>query len=237
MERKISFDEKLLSEKIYVTLRDAIICGKFKPRERLTTANLADLLGVSRTPVRVALDMLSLEGLVDIVPHRGTFVSDLFSDDLEEIYLMRSVLEGLAARMAVKHITDDDIAKLEEVIGKYEQAIAANDGNLIVKLNTEFHLSIAFASNKRRLSSEIKRLYDYCIRYRILSLNEPQNPWKSYTGHKEILDAIKLRDPDLAEQRIRQHLSKAPSFIYDVLVKIEKQSSLERIGDVPIFKG
>lgn len=226
-----AIDDRLISEKAYQALRDAIIAGKLKPRERLTTSRLAETLGVSRTPVKIALDMLSLEGLVEVIPRSGAFVSDIFSDDLEEIYQMRSVLEGLAVRLAIDHIGEADLLKLEQIVNGYEAAIATNNRKLTVQLNAEFHLSVAYACKKRRLANEIKKLYDYCLRYRVLSLSEPAQIEKSYKGHHEILEAIKARDPDRAEQCVRLHLSKAPAFIYETLKDLEKENTLSGIKD------
>ncbi len=224
-------DDRLINEKVYHALREAIITGKLKPRERLNTSKVATALGVSRTPVKIALDMLSLEGLVEVVPRSGAFVSDIYSDDLQEIYLMRSVLEGLAARIAVENITAADLAKLDGIIDEYEKVIAANDRKQLIRLNAEFHLSVALACKKRRLISEIKRLYDYCLRYRVLSLSETTKVEESYKGHREILEALKSRDADRVEDTVRQHLSKAPSFIYEKLKELEKESALSNIKE------
>ena len=224
-------EEQLITDKVYHTLRDSIIAGKLKPRERLNVSRLADELGVSRTPIKIAMDMLALEGLVEVIPHSGAFVSDIYSEDLEEIYLMRSVLEGLAARLAVEHITQEDIAKLEKIVQEYDSVVAANDRKKALRLNADFHISVALACKKHRLINEIKKLYEYCIRYRVLSLSEMTKIEFSHSGHKEILEALKSKDPDRAERAVRQHLSKAPSFIYETLKEFEKESTLSTIKD------
>ena len=224
-------DEQLINDKVYQTLRDSIIAGKLKPRERLNISRLADELGVSRTPIKITMDMLALEGLVEVVPHSGAFVSDIYRDDLEEIYLMRSVLEGLAARLAVKHITLTDIEKLEKIVQAYDSGLVADNSQKTLLLNADFHISVALLCKRDRLINEIKKLYEYCLRYRVLSLNQMNKIEFSHIGHKEILEALKSKDPDKVERTVRQHLSKAPSFINETLKEFEKESTLSSIKD------
>lgn len=232
LDKQPTDNDILLTKKVYTTIRNLILTGKLKPREKLTNAKMASLLGVSRTPVRAALDKLSLEGLVELIPRSGAYVSDIFCDDLEELYLIRSVLEGLAVRLAVPIITDAELEKYDKMMEEYKVAIEEQDLNKIIRLNAEFHLSITFACNKPRLINEIKKLYDYCLRYRLLSLVEPRKVDQSYSGHLEIIEAVKKRDPEYAEQVVKNHLSKAPAYIYEALKKYEKDNTIAGISDI-----
>jgi DNA-binding GntR family transcriptional regulator len=216
--------DTLITDRVYKTIRNQIITGRLKPREKLTTARLAEMIGVSRTPIRGALEKLALEGLVELIPHSGASVSDILSDDLEELYLMRSVLEGLAVRLAVEHLTEEDIRHFEYIMEEYRLAMEQKDIKSVVRYNEEFHLSIATACKKPRLINEIKKLYDYCLRYRSLYIGEHTKLEVSYKSHLEILDVIKRRDPELAEKAVRAHLSKAPTYIYDALKNIERDN-------------
>ena len=109
-------NEYSLTEKVYQNLRSDILSGTFRDREELREAALAKTYGVSRTPVREAICQLALEGLVDTIPNRGAYVHSIHGKDVKDVYAIRSLLEGLAARWAVENITDEQIEAMEEVL-------------------------------------------------------------------------------------------------------------------------
>ena len=109
-------NEYSLTEKVYQNLRSDILSGTFRDREELRETALAKTYGVSRTPVREAIRQLALEGLVDTIPNRGAYVHNIHGKDVKDVYAIRSLLEGLAARWAVENITDEQIEAMEEVL-------------------------------------------------------------------------------------------------------------------------
>ena len=114
---KVNMNEYLpLRDVVFNTLRQAIITGEFAPGERLMEIALANRLGVSRTPVREAIRKLELEGLVKIIPNKGAYVTGITPKDVQDIYMIRSMWEGMCARWATEHITPEQIEQLEEIV-------------------------------------------------------------------------------------------------------------------------
>ncbi len=217
---KMKDKSKNLTEQTYQSIRNAILTGKLKPREAITIVGLAQKLDISRTPVKNVLNQLLIEEL--IVHDSGNYyVSDIFSGDLEEIYLMRSALEGLAVRFTCQNISKEEIDELYKLIESYEQAKTELNDNKVIEINAQFHLTLSKISGKRRLHKEIKKLYEYCTRYRILSLSSPSKVVHSKEGHYKIIKALEKGDPDHAEMVMREHLNKGPDYIYDALEKLE----------------
>lgn len=127
-----------LTEKIYQALRSDILSGAFKDNEELKENTLAKSYGVSRTPVREAIRQLALEGLVDTIPNRGAFVHNIHCKDVEDVYAIRSLMEGLAARWAVEHITDAQMEAMEEVLYMSEFTGRRETGNRYILPITGF---------------------------------------------------------------------------------------------------
>ena len=110
------YQEYSLRGRVFQKIRDGILKGEYKENEELRESTIGKKLGVSRTPVREALRQLELEGLVKIVPNKGAYVTGITGKDVKDIYLVRSLLEGLCARWATEHITEEQIEKLEEIV-------------------------------------------------------------------------------------------------------------------------
>lgn len=121
--------EYSLTEKVYQNLRSDILAGTFRDREELRETVLAKTYGVSRTPVREAIRQLALEGLVDTIPNRGAYVHNIHEKDVKDVYAIRSLLEGLAARWAVENISDDQIESMEEILYMSEYYRKKNIGS------------------------------------------------------------------------------------------------------------
>ena len=128
-----------LRDVVFNTLRDAILTGKLVPGERLMENQLADKLGVSRTPVREALRMLELENLVELVPRKGAQVLDMSEKDVINILEVRSALEGLATSLACKKMAKEDLQQLKEMEAEFEHAVAENDVEKFVDIDEDFH--------------------------------------------------------------------------------------------------
>ena len=184
-------------------LREAILRGQLKPGQRLDQKELAELLNVSRSPVREALRTLAAEGLVEVYPHRGAVVADLSLEELEEIYFIRGTLEGTAARLAVSKIDDDRIAKLQTILEKLNETA---DYDQWLELNREFHYTIYQAINRPRLLSLIESLRNTTTPYTRDYITSPEHLAATRTGHKHILEALINRDGELAQVETQKHL-------------------------------
>ena len=176
------------------------------PGEELKEATLGKQLGVSRTPVREALRQLDLEGLVEIAPNRGAKVIGISRKDVEDIYHMRARLEGLAARKAAEQIKEEELAELEEVILLSEFHVKKPESKQMVRLDGRFHEIMYRASGSRMLEHVLTDFLHYVKMARSHSVKTEHRAQESVKEHKRILEAIRQRDGDLAEQLANEHI-------------------------------
>ena len=193
----------------YEQLETDILDGFYKKGDALTELSLSARLGVSRTPVRSALHRLAEEGLVEITPNRGAVVVGVTEDDLADTYRIRMRLEGLASSMAARRITDEELRALNESVELSEYYIGKCDTEHLKELDTEFHSIIFGASGNRMLSRILSELHKNITSYRKLSLTVPGRLEHSVREHKEILEAIKNGDGELAERLTSLHVERA----------------------------
>ena len=157
--RPIKLDSyKPLRELVCENIRQAIIDGTFSPGERLMEIQLADEMGVSRTPVREAIRKLELEGFVVMIPRRGTYVADISIKDINEVYEIRTSLDVLAAGLAAERINDDELETLQRLLVEIGQHIEENNMDKIVEVDIAFHDVLYQASRNERLRNIINNL-------------------------------------------------------------------------------
>lgn len=195
-----------LNDSVYRFLKAAILERRLTLGSKLDEVKLAEELGVSRTPIREAFQRLSAEGLIELIPHRGAFVIQLTRRDLEELYEMREALEGQAARLAAARATPATVVKLEKIIAAYRTAVSENGRRSIILLDSRFHETVARASRNRRLMEAIRSLREQLRILRITSVAIPGRPGRSLEEMSALLEAIRGRNPDLAEERMRTHI-------------------------------
>ncbi|MGL6015391.1 MAG: GntR family transcriptional regulator, partial [Selenomonadaceae bacterium] len=147
-----------LREVVCETLRAAIRKGILKPGERLMEIQLAEELGVSRTPVREAIRKLELEGYVIMMPRRGTYVANLSIRDVNEVFEIRTSLDSLASGLAAERITDEELERMQRLLVMIGEYIEKNDMEKIVETDTEFHDILYQASRNTRLVGIISNL-------------------------------------------------------------------------------
>ncbi len=197
---------KPLRELVFDSLRKAIILGKLKPGERLMEIQLAEEMGVSRTPVREAIRKLELEGFVVMVPRRGAYVAGVSVKDIADVFEVRSALEGLAAGLAAERITEEEMEELEKAI----YAISGEDDLLtVVKKDNEFHELIYKASRNHRLAQIITNLSEQINRFRLTSLSVPGRLKIAVDEHKKIIEAISERNVELSNKLASEHMENA----------------------------
>jgi len=202
---QLSSDNVLQTRDGYVAerLRRAILRGEFKPGQRLDQNEIAELLGVSRSPVREALRTLAAEGLVEVYPHRGAVVAELSSAEFEEISIIRVMLEGMAARLAAPHIDDDRIALLKDILAELDNT---TDLDRWVELNRRFHNAIYQAVHRPRLLSFIENLRITMTPYIRQYIASDEHLNAARIGHRRILEACINRDEKLTQEEIERHL-------------------------------
>lgn len=198
-----------LEEKVYIELQEAILSEALKKGESLTELSLSEKLGVSRTPVRSALQRLSEVGLVKIVPNRGAVVLGVTKEDILDIYRIRMRLEGLASAMAALNMSDADKKKLTETVELSEFYLSKNSTENLKELDTSFHRVIYEASGSRTLARILSDLHLNTKGYRRISLAIPGRLERTTKEHREILNAILAGDAEKADRLTSEHIEHA----------------------------
>ena len=194
-------------ERAYEYLKENLLSGRFKPGERLTEEYLAGELGVSRTPVREALHKLEQEGLIQPLETRGFRVASDSKEEMEELFEIRSILEGYALRCVCERISDKDLAELEGYIRNAEESFNENKVDKIFHYNTRFHDTLhTLVSHKPRLHNMMTDMRKYVLRYRKDTLHYDYGSKRSIEGHRKIMMALRLKDPELCERIMRAHI-------------------------------
>ena len=197
-------------ERTYDFLKSNILSGHFEPGHRLIEEDLAEELGVSRTPVREAFHKLELEGLLTPLETRGFIVPKDSKDEMEELFEIRSILEGYALRIISEIVSDEIIDQLNGFVEKADEAFREKDLEGIYASNTQFHdLLNTVLIHKPRLYGMIVNIRKYVLRYRKDTLQYLSGARRTIDGHRRIILALKLKDPNLCEQMMRKHIQEA----------------------------
>lgn len=207
-----------LTTKVFHEIKNGIIQGKYKEGASLVETKLARELGVSRTPVREAIRLLEFEGLVSYKPNRGAVVEGISAQDIDDIYVIRTMIEGLAARWAVNNITDQELAQLTEIQDLMEFYALKDDIDHFTKLDTRFHEIIYRASNSRPLWQVLNNFHDMVQRVRKLSITNQGRIAKTVDEHRRIVDAIKAKDQKAAETAMTDHVMGVVSNLESIFV-------------------
>ena len=189
------------------TLRNDVQTGRYNPGDRITEQEVAARLGVSRTPVREALRRLESEGLVVSLPWRGVVVAELDRSQVLELYAMREVLEGTAARFAAQHADDAEIDVMRDILSR--QAETGDDGDLAARINRDLHEAIYDAARNRYLLATLHGLRNALALLKGTTFAATGRPDAALSEHRAIVNAIAKRDGDKAERAARRHIANA----------------------------
>lgn len=196
-----------LRDVVFNTLRDAILTGKLLPGERLMENQLAEKLGVSRTPVREALRMLELENLVELVPRKGAQVLDMSEKDIVNILEVRSALEGLATSVACKKMSKEDLQQLKNMEVDFEKAVAENDVEHFVDIDEDFHDLIFAATENDKLINIFRNLRIQLYRYRMAQAKNNETSMSTIVAHhRSIIRAIENHDAEEGASIAQGHI-------------------------------
>jgi len=190
----------------YQALREAIVAGEFLPGTRLSENDLAETLGVTRTPVREARLRLREEQLVEAVPQLGTFVTPISVRAVEDAQFLREAVECAAVRLTAARARPGDVERLREVLRRQEQARDAHDFDAWFTLDEDFHRLLCDLSGRAIAWSVGRRANGHLDRVRRLSLPVPSYLAEMVEEHRRVVDAVDVGDPDLAEAALRHHL-------------------------------
>ncbi len=207
MKLELSVDEYLpLREVVFKTLRQAIIRGEFQPGERLMEETIAKNLGVSRTPVREAIRMLELEGLVVMIPRRGAEVARITVKDLKDALEVRMALEALSVKLACERIDDEGKRRLMDACVKFREAINSKLVPAIVECDEKFHDVIFQSTNNKRLITITQNLREQVYRYRFEYVKDFSYHDNLIREHDQITRAVLMRDSETAVQVMESHI-------------------------------
>ena len=208
-------DKYSLRGRVFQKLREDILSGKYQEHEELKEVAIGEELGVSRTPVREAFRQLELEGLIQIIPNKGAYVTGITAKDVKDIYMIRSLLEGLCARLATEKITKEQMEEMAENI--YLEDFHAQKGHKdqMAELDNRFHDILYEACDSKLLEHTLEDYHEYVLRVRQKTLSTNTRGRASNDEHRQIMEAIKAGDADRAEKLANQHMINA----YDNMVK------------------
>jgi len=176
----------------------------------LTEEHLATKMKVSRTPVREALHKLESEGLIEPRKKRGFVASRDSREEVEELFELRAILEGYALKLISEKISEKNLEQLDGLIEKAEEALRRNRIHEVFKSNTQFHDTLhGLVSDKHRLHHLIVNMRKYVLRYRKDTLQYPDGGKRAIEGHRKLMLALRLRDPEFCERIMREHINEA----------------------------
>jgi DNA-binding GntR family transcriptional regulator len=196
---------RVLSQHVAESLRRAILSGRFKPGDRLVEHELATDLNVSRAPVRDALRLLAGEGLLTLIPHQGAVISPITPELVVDAFSVRAVLEGMATRLGLAHLTPDDLDRLSALVDSMDEAGRRGDVAALVDQDVAFHRILAQASQRPVLLDALRAIANKT--YLLISATRYAFPLEKLAGlHGEILETVRGGDPDHVEQVVRSHI-------------------------------
>ncbi|MBC8333309.1 MAG: GntR family transcriptional regulator [Anaerolineae bacterium] len=193
------------AERAYTQIKKQIVTTAMSPGSVISEAQLIDELNLGRTPIREAIKRLQAENLVTVTPRRGMFVADITVTDLTQIFEVRVVIESLAAQLATKRITPDQLAKLRQLAQEYQLA-SLEDKNELIQLDEAFHSLIGQAAQNKFLEKDLKHYYNLSLRIWYLAINFAQSEDIDVVAHIEILEAIEAGNANRAGLRMEKHI-------------------------------
>lgn len=198
-----------LTAKVFNQLQNDILNGKYQAGDSLIETKLSSELGVSRTPIREAIRQLELEGLVQPIPNKGAIVLGVSVKDVEDIYTIRMMIEGFAARLAAESITAEELDELKEAVDLEEFYTLKNDTQHLLQFDSVFHDTLFKASKSKPLMQTLRTFHNYVRRARNNSLGSPVRAHEALQEHKAVLQAIIEHDAGEAERLTIEHIRNA----------------------------
>ena len=219
--------ERILSQALYMQvadrLRDQIYQHELIPGDPIDEMALCERFGISRTPLREALKVLNSEGLIELIPRRGSFVRSMEIEELNELFPVMAVLEGLCAREAVENCTAQDLQQLETMHEKLENYVKESNIDAYYEQNFVFHQAVQDLSANKWLQRVIGDLRKVLRLARHMQLTIPGRLEESLEEHRQIMQAFSKHDPDMADQNMQKHLKQQWNSLVEKS-KLERES-------------
>lgn len=215
---QVNMNEYLpLRDVVFNTLRQAILRGELKPGERLMEIQLANKLGVSRTPIREAIRKLELEGLVLMIPRRGAEVAEITEKSLRDVLEVRRALEELSVKLACERITEDQIEELKLAAKEFEHVLKSGDVTAYAEADVKFHDIIYSATDNQRLISLLYNLREQMYRYRVEYLKRAEVHEKLLFEHQYIIEMLEKRNQTEAIAAVCRHIDNQVEAVADTI--------------------
>lgn len=206
-----------LRDVVFNTLRQAILRGELKPGERLMEIQLANKLGVSRTPIREAIRKLELEGLVLMIPRKGAEVAEITEKNLRDVLEVRAALEELAVQLACVRIDKEGIENLKRAAENFKSTLDSDDITKIAEADVAFHDIIYLATDNQRLIQLLNNLREQMYRYRVEYLKQKDCYPQLLAEHQQIIHALENGEKDVATKLTNQHIKNQVSAVSGVI--------------------
>jgi DNA-binding GntR family transcriptional regulator len=211
---------ELLSQKVYRVLKTEIVKGFLEPGTKLLEDKIATQMGVSRTPIREAIQKLAAEGLIKIAPNQTLIVTEISLEDIKEVLQIRGVLEGLAARIAAKKINKQEVEELEKIIAQMSLHVTKEDLSSYCKVDDEFHNLILHICGNKWIIQIRDNLSNFIYRFRIKSLSVPGRLKCSFEEHRKIMESLQKHNSIEAERLSQLHMENT---IINILKNVVKE--------------
>ncbi|WP_400164549.1 GntR family transcriptional regulator [Brevibacillus sp. TJ4] len=195
-----------LADRAYKEMKKAILQGTFMPGDPLPEESIASMLGISRTPLRKAINQLAFDGLVELETGKKARVANFTEEDLQHFIRLREVLEVFAAEQAVPFVTDEFLQKLEQTCIGQMEAIQKNDYYTYIELDSQFHVLIAEVTQNPKLKDFVEQISNQLLRFLVLSRTIEESADEALVEHQQIIQALADRDVAKAGATMRKHI-------------------------------
>lgn len=212
-DKQLSKKDKFLREQVYKRLKNNVLNGEWPPNTRLVEEKLAADMGTSRTPVREAIQKLEKEGLIQKLPRGGFAVGSVTSEEVEEVFGIRGILETYAAYLAASRATEQDIVAMEEIVRQEEDALGKKNAEEIVRLNTLFHDTLYKTARSEKLLKVVNELRDFIHRYRVICFSNEKMAVTAVRDHWTMIAAMKASNPKQVQKTMHKFFIRAKGFV------------------------
>lgn len=218
-----------ISQQVVKRMREMIRKGILKKGDKIVEKTLCQAMGISRTPFREALHILSSEGLIQLVPNKGAYVAEPSMQDIREMFCVMSILEGTAARICAEKMNAEDLKKLENLYRKMEKFFHATNYEKYMAVNHCYHALVQELAGNKILSEVINGLMQKILLYRYRQIYQPDRLNQSMQEHRNIQEAFRKKDPEAAERLMRKHLTKQCEALESVYSETLDSSNSKRL--------
>lgn len=212
---------KSLKEKAYDILKELILTGRLEQGKLHNEKRLAEVLGVSRTPVREALLELSREGMVSFVPSKGVKVLKITPKQVQEVFELRRIIEGYIIKSVSKQLTPADLKKIEKILGKQDRSASKDEELSFIEMDKEFHLFMASKMGNQQIEAILQNLRDQIHLMGIRAIKDQSRSQQVLKEHQRIFSALKKKDAKRAHEELMKHLNNTEKILIDILAREE----------------